>query len=852
MGHLLGIDHRRDRIKSRKPVFMKQLIELSDGWELTSAAAAPASSLQQTYVASGPDPEPWIATEMPRQVHEVLLEAAVISNPYSLGGARACEWVAERDWIYRTTFAYSGEGTTAFLHFDGLDTIVDIYLNGEFVGSHRDMFIPLRLDVTGMLRENNDLVLYFSSPHEFLRNVTLPDEWRGRVRPNKLLRKPFNDFTDYLGPKPYLTPIGVYGAVTLELVDRAEILDLDIRSTVVPTLDAARIDVAVEVVGEDGAEVRVLVRDESGAVVRDKTLPVDAGTARASIDLNSPALWWPKGHGAQSMHTIEATLLVAGEECDRFVKAIGLRRVEMPQPFEFIVNGRPITLWGAQPAPLTGITHRWDRDKAIAVLDRLEECNMNAVRLWGASERWEDEFYEETDRRGLLVWQEFFHDIGMYPDTAEYRTLCKSEAEFQVRRLKHHPSLLFWCGGNESFMGGEYEFPGERYIGGEIFLEDYPEVCARLDPDRYYHLSSPSGGDFANDPRGGDTHSYTNMWFVPGAEFPVMVAEEIRASPPAVKSMVRYLEDSDPWPADYDGLVAYDSGYPWPSTWTERTSTEGWKKIPEIELFHDPTDLDSGVYRFGAAHAHYMKRILESNRRGKPWWSPGGERINRGHFVCRWNDSWPIIYGSMLDFYGEPYQPYFAVKRAYAPILVSLDVADFITAWVVNDSAQAVTGTLEVRLFDPNANEFTHALTRDVSVQAGESQLVTNLNEFKQFRRDRFLLAELRDSESRVIARTNTFVDIERHLRFPDARLSVAVDGDTVTITTDRFARCVELGGSAGGDEFGWIFEDNYFDLFPGEVKTVRVSGRHGNGKITAKPHFSSVATSVEFATVAQ
>ncbi|MBW7458684.1 hypothetical protein K0U00_32035, partial [Paenibacillus sepulcri] len=565
------------------------------------------------------------------------------------------------------------------------------------------------------------------------------------------------------------------------------------------------------------------------------------------LTIDSPRLWWPRGYGGQPLYEVAVEVLVNGEVRDREVKQIGFRDVVMAKPLDFVINGRPVKLWGALSAPIQGITHCWDNEKSNLLLDMLENCNMNAQRVWGGCDRYDDAFYREADKRGILVWQEFFHDYGMFPDTPDYRELCRKEAEYQVKRLKHHPSILLWCGGNECFMGAEFELPGESYIGGEIFLEDYRNVCGTLDPDRYYHINSPSGGSYSNDPLEGDTHSYTNTWYVPGADYPVFIAEEIRTSPPAVKSFVRYMGEERAWPAGYSGMITRKDQYPWPDTWTERTTTFGWRKIPPIEQFYDSDDLESAVYKFGAAHGLYLRKIIENNRRGKPSASPEGERITKGHFVCRWNDPWPVIYGSMIDYYFEPYIPYYAVKRAYEPVLLSFDVNNFIHLWVVNDSPEDVGGTLFIKLFNPTANGFAGEMTRKVAVPRGESKLIANLNEFNQFSREYILYACLVDGTGKVVARTNDFVDIEKHLKFPEARLNMEINGNYLMLTTDRFARSIELGGSDEGDEFGWLFEDNYFDLLPGEEKRIRIWGRHTKGIISAKPYYSPFVTKVSF-----
>ena len=82
----------------------------------------------------------------------------------------------------------------------------------------------------------------------------------------------------------------------------------------------------------------------------------------------------------------------------------------------------------------------------------------------------------------------------------------------------------------------------------------------------------------------------------------------------------------------------------------------------------------------------------------------------------------------------------------------------------------------------------------------------------------------------------------------PDAKLDVTVVDRVLKIRSDKFARAVTLTGDADGDPFGWFFDDNYFDLMPGETKTVRIFGRHTEGRVTAKAWYSPHATTVEWA----
>jgi beta-mannosidase len=181
--------------------------------------------------------------------------------------------------------------------------------------------------------------------------------------------------------------------------------------------------------------------------------------------------------------------------------------------------------------------------------------------------------------------------------------------------------------------------------------------------------------------------------------------------------------------------------------------------------------------------------------------------------------------------------------------MLSFDVGTFIYLWAVNDTRETVSGVAKIRLYQLERNEFRKEIVREVTVPPGKSVVVVQLDKagIRAFRREHMLFATLTDKSGRVLARANAFADIERRLAFPDAKLDVKVDHGALVITTDKFARSVTLQGDANGDPFGWFFEDNYFDLLPGETKVVRILGQHTQGRITAKPWYSPHTTIVDW-----
>ena len=813
---------------------MKKIIDLNRNWHIRQWEPGLVLAGDLDKKAE------WLSADLPQQVHDILVRAGKIDDPCLPGGrTRECLWVAEQDWLYKKQFSISNPNGAAKLIFCGLDTIADIYLNGVLMAKNDDMFVPLSIDVQGRLGRENTLLVYFHSPHFFINSQKIPSAWQDKIAPHKLIRKHHHDFIDYLGAHPYFTNMGIYDQVYLETIEGMAIEDIDVRQSL--SADYATAWVRSFVSGQGSGTLRLTLSDPGGTQVAATQVQVSAGfwVHELSLEVQSPLLWWPRGYGNQPLYSLCVTTLEEGAVADELRRDLGFRRIQIASDLKCIVNDRPVKLWGGNLAPIKGRTHCWDGQRVRAILDRIELCNMNCVRIWGGGELYKDELYQEADRRGLLLWHDFFNEYGMYPDTREYRRLCRREAEFQVHRLKHHASILLWCGGNENHMGRDYSFPGEKLIGQEIYEEDYPGVCKKLDPDRYYHVSSPSGGRFANDPSEGDTHNYTTTWHVPGIEFPVFTTENMRVSMPPLRGMRRYFREEDIWPEGYTGAITHDNPLPWPETWMERTSGGSPRKIPPIERYFDATDAESFVHNYAAAHGEYLRKSVEAHRRGRPSDNPNGERISQGHLVWKINATWPHFYSNILDYYLEPYIPFYDLKRAYEPILLSFDIGDHIHLWLVNDTTEPVRGTIRALAYDTATDTIYNELAVRAECRAGHSQPVTHLDEFGQFPKDHILFASFTVDGRDIVARAVDYVAIERYHHFPPAFLVMSFDGEALILSTDRFARCVELSGDEEGDEFGWIFEDNYFDLMPWEEKRVMIHGDHREGRITARPHYS-------------
>jgi beta-mannosidase len=675
------------------------------------------------------------------------------------------------------------------------------------------------------------LIIVFSSPLRYFLNAKLPPN-NPAYPGHKSIRKAHSDFGSYLGAAPHAAKVGIYRDVVLDLPDRAWIDDLYVRTELAADYRSASLKVHAELAGQ-GASLDWTLIDPQGKTVAGGARDNVSDAADLEIAVNNANLWWPRMSGLQNLYSLNVTLRDGQRILDRRKTTFGIRQIKPvladaatgEKRFRFDINGRPIFLRGANWVPVEGITHVWQPQRAMRLLDMAEQANMNILRVWGEGVIPPQSFYDECDRRGILIWQDFM--FGYYehdPADKGFLDNCQAEIENTLRRLRNHPSILLWCGGNEQYLWSPTAnvSPPKR----TIFEQMMPEACKRLDPTRLFHTSSPYGGSpTGNWPLEGDWHDYTTINFTPEASVPLFGSEVLRVSVPPLGSMRRFLSQEDLWPKDFNPAIRKPGQPAWPPAWTyHSTGIATWDRVGAIQEYCDPASAEDLIRVIGTAHGEYLRDRIERQRRGVPDGGAVGNRRCWGNIVWRLNDSWPMIYSSVIDYYLEPKIAYDFLRRAYAPVLVSFDrTADRICVWVINDSIEPVSGQLVAQRlgFD---GKLRAKMEADVSVGAGQAKRCVILTELGEISlRSEFLHASFAGQEATCL------LIGERYLHLPEAHLNARVAGNRIEVTTDAFARQVTLQGDGTN---GVVFEDNHFDLLPGPMRVVKVQAPAGSGRI--------------------
>ncbi|MFP4579604.1 MAG: beta-mannosidase [Candidatus Sumerlaeia bacterium] len=763
--------------------------------------------------------------QMPMQVHDVLVHHGLIEPPIEKGKQEPCQWVAEKNWTYRTRFtANPEEGHRRFLGFQGLDTLVDVVLNGKKIVRFNDCYYPHRVDVTDVLQEENELELQFTSPLNF--RDAAKDAGEDQQETAHMRGSGGHSFN---GAQPCFYTIGVYGPVTLETVHVAEFDWVDIRTGIRPDFSEANVEIEPFLHEYAKADLKV-----------EATLYDPDGKACDSLTVQNPRLWYPVGYGDQPLYRLEILLKEGDKVLDALCKTIGFRLLQRHGEFDYSVNGKRVKLWGANFTPMATATLVWDRAKAERLLDHAVNCNMTSLRLWGPGLPWDEHLIEEADKRGLLLWFEFSHSGPRQPDDDTFRDMCRREAEYYVKNWKHHPSIFMWCGGNETYLGiQKSNRPESRIVGDQVFTETYRKVCEQFDPEREYIVNSPYGGPYGNCTFEGDVHVRSYDWYEPGLDFPKCPSEHVRATIPLKKTLQKHFGEDLEWPEGFTGRRTHFNEPFLPPSWS---SIMLWAKhdsinsrLGHVRDFFDPDGTpESLLFVMGAGTSRYIRQTIERYRRGKPASDPDSERRVMAHYWWKYNDTFPMIYASLVDDLDEANMAYYAMRRAYQPLLLSIEVADSINLWVVNDTPDDITGSMKVQVFDMRAEKCLHEKDIDISVSQGQSVLVGNCDDFGMFYTRNPIFAQIFDASGNPIASSLEYPCTDVQSWHHESKIEMRQEGDELVLTADIPTRWIELQGDADGDAFGWYFEDNFFDLMPGIEKRVRILGRHKKGTITA------------------
>ncbi len=821
------------------------MVAMGDGpVEKVTQAVAAGWEFRQVHARVGETDGAWRPAVVPGVVHADLLRNKLIGDPYYRDNESKVQWIERADWEYRTEVEVSAK-LLGMQHvemvLEGLDAVAEVRVNGALVLKADNMFREWRVDVKGKLKPGkNEIAVSFPNVGAEAAKVAATDPWRKLTQPlpaeKTYVRKAAFEYGWDWGPR--LVTVGIWRPVRLEGWNAARISNLYVRQKdVSQTVARVVVEAEVTAAGEERAEVEV--HAALGGFEKQWTVvaQLHAGVNQVSVpvEIAKPELWYPAGYGAHPLYRFEASVRVGGVRVDVREAKVGLRSIvlrrdvdEWGRSFELVVNGIPVFAKGADVIPFDALFTRVTTEQYRSVLESAVAANMNMVRHWGGGYYETDEFYAICDELGIMVWQDFMFGNEWQPGTYSFKLNVEKEAEEQVRRLRNHPSVVLWCGNNETETSWQWAQNADviKALPADVqrhmwqdYLTLFSGVIARAvergEPEVPYWPSSPSADyeDTSETYQSGDMHNWAvwhGMLPLKGYEksFPRFMTEYGFQSFPEMRTVESFTE-----PEDRTGITT-------PVMLAHQKNVAGNQKIHEYMLrdYPEPKDFRSFLYVSQVLQAEAVKIGAEHLRRIRP--------RSMGSIYWQLNDCWPVASWSSLDYYGRWKALHYYARRFYNDVLVLPHEEDGgVAVYGVSDRVAGSDARLRVRLMTMDGKvlkEMEQAVTlpglkSTVLARVAEAEWLKDADGARVF-----LVAELM-AGGKTVSRNLLFFRETKDVRLEPARLETTVSpmggGYRVRVAAKVLARDVYVEtGSVDGK-----VSDNYFDVLPGEVVEIEV-----------------------------
>ena len=621
------------------------------------------------------------AISIPGDNYSALQAAGIIPDPYWRENEEAVQWVSRQPWILRRQFAVGPEMLSAqsvFLNLDSVDTFAQVRINGKLAGRTENEFRRWRFEVKPLLHagDDNTIEVQIASPHDAANAAAaaldhIPVGFWGQTTMKylNLIRKTQCSAGWDWGVS--IPTSGLYGEIYLEAVDTVRLEHLwneqsHGRNRCAVTAVA---QLAVLPGAKAGQAVPVRFDFNGQSQVVKVRIPArgDSVVAKARFTVDEPRLWWPNGYGDQPLYPLSAA--VGGQSISQ---QIGLRRIEVINkkdkdglPMVFRVNGVDIFAKGADWIPCDARVAHCTAERIDDLLESAAAANMNMVRLWGGGRYESDHFYEECDRLGIMIWHDMMFACASYPATDDFLDNVRQEIEYQVLRLRHHPSIALWCGDNECVGAVSWHSDGDQ-AKRERNLVEYDRLnqvlthaVHKCDESRVFWPSSPCAGpgnfaDCWHADSSGDMH-FWEVWHG-GARFdryytvrPRFCSEFGFQSFSSIETVKSYAEERD--------FNIFS-----PVMDRHQKNNSGNSIIIGMfgNYFRMPKDFESMLYLSQVQQAVAIQT-------GAQYWRTLRPRC-MGVIYWQLNDNWPVASWASLEYGGRWKILHYAARNFYAPV----------------------------------------------------------------------------------------------------------------------------------------------------------------------------------------
>lgn len=737
------------------------------------------------------------------------------------------------DWWYSVDFAPAAEDgglsiVKHFLVFDGLATIAEIWLNGEKIIATENMFLQYKVDVTGKLKEKNQLVICFRSLHQALEVQRKRPKWKTKLVEHQNLRWFRTTLLGFIpGWTPPIKPIGIWREVRLESVDVANLVDFNLQTSLQNSNGIIKLKAEIELLSPPSSaetcEIIFEINDESHSLFTGSEKNIQINKEIIIKNVNS---WNPHTHGEANLYPCRLMVKAQNQLHTLKEARVGFRHVRLNREhnlFQIQVNEKNIFARGAVWTinDIVSLDGKVEDLKSALTLAR--DAGMNMLRIGGTMIYEQDAFYNLCDELGIMVWQDFMFANMDYPVNDEsFHKNILDEAKYQIKRLSEHASVIFYCGNSEvEQQAAMLGIPNEMWRN-DWFANELPALIKTLHEDSLYAPSSPSEGAFPFYTSDGVTHYYgvgaylRDVNDVRRADVKFTSETLGFSNIPDDKNILDIKNNSDLWKRG----VPRDTGAEWDF---EDVREHYTNKLFHVDADFKNKDLNRYLTLSRVATGEMMSQVFSE-------WRSSYSNCNGG-LVWFYKDILAGAGWGVLDKNNHPKAAYYYLKRVLQPVQVVItdEGLQGLHLHIINETSSAFTGTIEFVMLNESVS--VAKAKREIKVEANQKMKIIAEEMLSGFYdtsyayrfgppKHEVACATLKDKNGKIISQQFHF-PVTHHLPVVEANLVAEFSENTLSISSDKFLYAVQIICE------GFLPEDNYFHLMPNEKKEIKFNAHH-------------------------
>jgi len=568
-----------------------------------------------------------------------------------------------------------------FLHFDGVDYLCDVWINGQYAGSHQGYFQAFELDITPFLRKGvNSVKVRVNSPLEnypehyslhktllrgiFAHHDTRPGgawsaEGQDRNSGGIWNHISIQSYQQYKFEKLKVTP-----------VVKKEMTSIDISATIKTLKNSLHHSfIYYHTVQEANENLNITLTPYNfkGKSYSQNVDMKNKNTINVKMRVKDAKLWYTHDRGFPHLYT-----LTLRYKQTQIQERIGLKSLVQDEDKVYHLNGEALYLKGTNYISSQYMS-QMDEDKLKHDLELMKEAHINTIRVHAHVEP--KRFYTLCDEMGFLVWQDYNLQWG-YIDSLAFVNEAKKQLIEMIDMLYNHPSIFIWSMHNEPPWNSDWmKWKYADYNATQNkSLDD--TLYALIQSYDTYHLNKKLSSNLEHPWFGWYSGKYTD--FNASSKVPVITEYGAQALP-SLGSLKKFIPQKYLLPQSKKAKKYWEY-HNYQFDWSEKNGVKFKGDLPQF--IHESQKYQADLIKY----ATEMLRIQKYS-------------TTTGIFQFMFNEGWPSMNWGIVDYYRNPKMGYEALKRAYAPIIV---VAKQISQkevelYVVNDSLKTIeNATLEV------------------------------------------------------------------------------------------------------------------------------------------------------------